>query len=160
MLEPNELRLGNYLNTEQGIFEVETISKYGIDLIQHKDDGSYVTTYMHFNQVLNSPQSFEPIPLTEKWLLDFGFTNYQKSKNREYLNEYGYKFHKIYLAPDDSTYLHNDRNQGWRGAISTAMYDESTGLTAFTVEIKYVHQLQNFYYALTHQELTINKEEK
>jgi hypothetical protein len=79
-------------------------------------------------------KDYTPIPLTEEWLLKFGF----KPKMIE--TEY-YSFWKI----------------GHLGA----RYDkkthevEITYIGAFLKHIKNVHQLQNLYFALTGEELTI-----
>lgn len=142
-LKATELRIGNYVSCKMGEYPVCQILD---DLVMLKiyDDRD---SSMFYDQV-------QPIPLTEKWLEDFGFTDYQKSDDPEHLNEYGQDWHKIYLAPDERTYLHNERDEGWRASFQSAMYDESTGLTAFSEQIQFVHQLQNLYYALTTQELT------
>ena len=74
----------------------------------------------------------EPIPLTEQWLLDFGF----KWKN------HGLRIENICI-----------RQFGFGYAIFLS--NESYN---FKIELKHVHQLQNLYYALTGQELTLNSE--
>jgi hypothetical protein len=76
-----------------------------------------------------------PIPLTKEWLLKFGF---------KAIDERGYS--KEILIKDDR-YTFNfvifKTNDG---------YDNDVCLYV----IKYVHQLQNLYFALTGEELTIN----
>ena len=75
---------------------------------------------------------FEPIPLTEEWLLKFG----------------------IY----EPIGIHNSMFSG----LIIVEWNEYTKLYEFCVGdislvfIKYVHQLQNLYFALTGEELTIN----
>ena len=80
---------------------------------------------------------WQPIPLTEEWLLKFGFKTdfYGGQGNVCYYASKG-KF-KIYSLEDNKSY----------------QYDYTTNM--FTM-IKHVHELQNLYYALKKQELTIN----
>tara|TARA_R110002033_G_scaffold113941_1_gene158939 strand:- start:654 stop:974 length:321 start_codon:yes stop_codon:yes gene_type:complete len=78
----------------------------------------------------------EPIPLTEEWLLKFGF-NYND---------------------DDCVYL----ALKYRGfCIYSDDYDEFSIATIkvqnFRIVIKHVHQLQNLYFFLTTEELTIKE---
>lgn len=81
---------------------------------------------------------FKPISITEDWLLRFGFTVY----SNDYL-----------------TFPANDRfdaekiNGQWVIQICYGQFADS-GSPLF--DIKYIHQLQNLYYALTGEELTIN----
>lgn len=85
----------------------------------------------------NEVVEFEPIPLTEQWLIDFGFTDncYPDSLSlnvlyRGVLNAYG-----VSTNP--------------RIEIGT-----KSGIIFGHSEIKYVHQLQNLFYSLTGEELT------
>lgn len=124
-LKAKELRIGNYLNYQGKIIKVEGIHNR---TIYHSD--------RQFDQVgVEKYITFEPIPLTEEWLLKFGFG---KSDEHEYgSNEhdlfgfyYDYHFNKFYLdTPEDNIYI---------------------------PFIKYVHQLQNLYHCLCGNELQIN----
>ena len=77
----------------------------------------------------------EPIQITEEWLLNFGFVLYGKeatdsnSPSDWYWIKKGFKF-----SIDNLTYLNNQLG----------------------VKIKYVHQLQNLYFALVGSELQIS----
>ena len=68
----------------------------------------------------------EPIPLTEEWLVKFGFV-----KDKLEVGLYHFNDLEIFL-PNYFT---------WK--------------TQFINNIKHVHQLQNLYFALTNEELTI-----
>ncbi len=71
----------------------------------------------------------EPIPLTEEWLLKFGFKRHPN---------YSYWFcGRIILVIDNGVYFLCDVDM--------------------RIDIKYVHQLQNLYHALTGEELTHGK---
>ena len=78
----------------------------------------------------------EPIPLTEEWLIKFGFRYYNNH---------------IYVFPN------NDSLRLWGFSWNVQQY--LMGLDEFvdipTPSIKYVHQLQNLYFALAGEELTI-----
>lgn len=73
----------------------------------------------------------KPIQLTEEWLLKFGF---------EWKN-FAMRNGRISIRNSDNKYHIHLTNE----AAST-----------ITIQIKYVHQLQNLYFALTGEELTIS----
>lgn len=79
----------------------------------------------------------QPTPLTEKWLADFGF---EKVVHASWAT--GQKVEYDVWALGEFTY--NDIQKAWwvNGKI-------------LTVQPKYVHQLQNLYFALTGEELTL-----
>jgi hypothetical protein len=79
--------------------------------------------------------TIEPIPLTEEWLLKFDFkkdasTYYLESESGQFIE---YRDNIIYLGGEDSC---------------------TDGMT-FQIKIKHVHQLQNLYFAVTGEELTL-----
>jgi hypothetical protein len=80
-------------------------------------------------------RDIEPIPLTEEWLLKFGFEN----------DRNGYRLvdkYSLSISCDKDNKLH-------------PCYGDRILLNAVTLD--YVHQLQNLYYALTGEELIIKK---
>lgn len=117
MINPQELRIGNYIHGRKGICfkvlpeDIETISKF--------------------------PNNYNPIPLTEEWLLRFGAREYDKflCLNRNHLvNEFLIRYIKA--------------NQ--------VMELNFRGISFFYLESK-VHQLQNLVFALEGVELEIVK---
>lgn len=72
-------------------------------------------------------QPFKPIPLTEEWLLKFGFEE-----------KYGYIKNGVHLNTDYSLFI-----------------EDEIGFNEWTADCEYVHQLQNLYFALTGEELII-----
>lgn len=82
--------------------------------------------------------SFKGIPLTEEWLRKFGFV---------YDGGNGYK------APHGTDHWYHTLRSGFmpnilaRGSIKSDLYKG----------VEYVHQLQNLYFALTGEELTIKE---
>ena len=81
----------------------------------------------------------KPIPLTEELLVRFGFFSKYKSCNRHWYNGS--------FALDQKSDEDDDGNK-----IPT----EQVFYYDFRLEINYVHQLQNLYFALTETELTLN----
>lgn len=75
----------------------------------------------------------DPIPLTEEWLVDFGF-NYENGAY--YLNNI-----------DDSFYVKYCSDEGYGFSFCATTY-------GFLKEVPYVHQLQNLYHSLTGTELS------
>lgn len=114
MLKENELRIGNwYLSFGVDLKQVEKLTK-GKVLID-----------------------FYPIPLTEDWLLKFGFTFTDEKDGLA----------KNYVI----IYLPDNENKSF-----TFIY-EFDFMPRIT-EVKFVHQLQNLYFALAGEELKIVNE--
>lgn len=86
------------------------------------------------------------IPITEEWLVKFGFV--KKEKTNLYLisiHKFNLKKMCVYLDVNDCT---------------IAMVDYFSNLEKselFPLNYKYVHQLQNLYFALTQTELEKNE---
>jgi hypothetical protein len=111
-MKAKELRIGNYVN-------------YGF--IGNEKYLSIITG-LHKDDIVS--EVIEPIPLTEDWLLKFGFA-----------------YNKTYQIFDNDT-------------ISIMKLEDLYYLTAdwyhiFYEGFKHVHQLQNLYFALTGKELEI-----
>ena len=82
---------------------------------------------------------FEPIPITDEWLLKFGFINTETGWKIIYRKQF--EFSVILINKFASV--------GIAGPF---------GL--FQVKLKYVHQLQNLYFALFGEELTLQNDGK
>jgi hypothetical protein len=110
-MDAKELRIGNCVKE-----------------IKHNFNGVVRASDYHFEAIEDNEIDLFPIPLTEEWLLKFGFE----------------KFITKDIYP---TFALNDFN--WNdGILYIVGY-------SFINHIKYVHQLQNLYFALTNEELTI-----
>ena len=114
-MKANELRIGNWIQTN---ISKEPVKVLGVKKGEILDSGvwDYTTRY-------------EPIPLTEEWLLKFGFE----------------KIRGVYWFVRGA-YFEYEGFDTW-----TLYQDEQDYLT----DLKHVHQLQNLYFALTGDELTI-----
>ena len=116
-MKAEELRIGNY------IYYSSEVSK----------DELMTVSIGTFGLMLYNSDQLSPIPLTEEWLLKFGFES------------------------DEITFEFNGFTLGWYKGDK--MYYLPTGQISLRhkKEIEYVHQLQNLYFALTGEELTIKE---
>jgi hypothetical protein len=120
-MKTNELRIGNYVK-----YYYEVMS---IDIPEYKiENGADIQVHENFN-------IFEPIPITEEWLLKFGF------------NKIGTNWEKGWLL------LHTNLKTGTFDFLINEPY---SGKMNATIN-QSVHQLQNLYFALTGEELTLKQ---
>jgi hypothetical protein len=130
-MEARELRIGNYIQHFDNIIKVDTIKK----------DPAYYLVYGYFlnghTSAGNQIDAFTPIPLTKEWLLKFGF------KKREG-NNFCWDLGSFTI--------------GWYGncyATWVIILQQENNDLRFHSQIKFIHQLQNLYFALTGEELII-----
>jgi len=120
-IKASDLRIGNLIwdSEENKYFEVEQLKKYV---------GSEIWVFYRNGSI--KCKEVEPIPLTEEWLLKFGFEK----------NSYWYKDDNlIRFVFDDNGWLHCSIGDNDKGILYN--------------KIKFVHQLQNLYFALNNEEL-------
>ncbi len=125
-MKAKELRIGNLVQFEG---EFHTIASIGSDeTIRLRCEDSTHRNYCHGTIGCYGMYSIDPIPLTEEWLLKFGFIS----------NPYEDRYEK--------------------GLIHVEC-DKTKGATYLWINnmphIKHIHQLQNLYFAITGEELTI-----
>jgi len=126
-MKETELRIGNYISNQDGTLRGIPI---GEPHIVDKTDFKWAEMYV-------------PIPLTEEWLLKFGFELKDKI-NMGFIKQINFPHMKNYLYVNSKYY-------------TTALWDEISQ-KEFLIMLnpcQYVHQLQNLYFALTNEELTI-----
>jgi hypothetical protein len=131
-MKANELRIGNYVKYDflaMAIFEPEYQIENGADI-----------------QVHQNHTSFYPIPLTEEWLLKFGFKFNENKGQYETGNHF-----KVYSNGIDIAIRNGDFRLWWEN-------DDDTYYNTYWTAIKHVHQLQNLFFALTEEELTIKEQ--
>ena len=130
MIEAQDLRIGNFIQSGKGIYKAISISHHEgeTDLITVANDG-LVIAYACI---------YKPIPITEEWLLKFGAVKYNGNR--------------FYLDIKDTLQLF--WNIGYDYFICE-FSSRSTHVCYFN-DIKYIHQLQNLYFALTQKELIFN----
>ncbi len=127
-MKASELRIGNLVDyNEGGIFKVIGIHEFGIDC---EDEIEII--YMEY-------ENFNPIPLTEEWLLNLGFKEYK---------DFGYKTGCFDYIKYGFSYLIDTKK-------IRIMHKGNNMSHILQNKVHYVHQLQNLYFALTGEELTI-----
>ena len=135
MINPRELRIGNWLRDYYGIFRrVEYVGETvglgndmgGTDKYQHKPI---------FSKDLND---IHPIPLTESILIACGF------KKRTYNYEYLFEEHS------QMWFKYYSKLGAWQLEVDTS---HEGGYETDIATIKSLHQLQNLFYCLTGEEL-------
>lgn len=125
-MDVRELRIGNYVDGIKYINSEMVVSSIGYQSMPGEDNLYLINSYPAYG--------FKPIPLTEEWLLRFGFTG-----------------NKGYMRKDNDYSMHFEYvNDGWECNVCFGSYCEDSESLE---HIKYVHQLQNLYYALTGKEL-------
>jgi hypothetical protein len=147
MIKPNELRVGNLLKHKGAIVEINGIED---------DTDTYHETWIVWvraTALVHPIADFDPIPLTPEWLERCGFVK---------LSHLGRKEHTLYIDENLSIEACEYQELLIRLVISQDNYDENINIGVFTVyreisECKYVHQLQNLFFALTGEELTLKE---
>jgi hypothetical protein len=117
-MKASELRLGNLVMDGK---DIEQVNARMIDML------------------VKIEADFDPIPLTEEWLLKFGF------------DKVGIALTSIAIAPLNLPCTFNLPNTPFSFCQGKLILTTGTG--DFCVNIEYVHQLQNLYFALTGEEL-------
>ena len=144
-METNELRIGNYVFSAEDnkTGEIFQIDSRGIIFV-NKNGNRW-----------QDLKNIQPIQLTEEILLKCRFEKV-KNKDKEGLREYiGHTAQKArYAIFDTDIFITkvDKRSLLWRSVDCDFMvlfYHKS-------IPIKYLHQLQNLYFALTGEELEIN----
>ena len=128
-LKTTDLRIGNYI---YGVSD-------RVELISAVHENGLTTKTPHFDDYhTDIIKYYKPIPLTEEWLINFGFlqsmalTNYWSEDEEMNIFVYNEVIH--YVIP-----LDHDGNF-WK-----------------IKKLEYVHNLQNLYFALTGKDLTHQK---
>lgn len=130
MIDKKDLRIGNSVMLEGKILTVKAIEHNPVT------DRWYVKVYENYSQI--KCEYLEPIPITEELLVKCGF---------QYLN--GRTDGELTL---DILHYEFDFVEG--ELVTKSRYEEVYKREKLP-HIKSLHQLQNLYFALTKQELTI-----
>lgn len=127
MIQANELRIGNYVYTPKvDVRQVSGVTQTQIHTL---------ITGCSFSEIHFVQMEIDPIPLTEEWLLKFGF-----ERNEELVHE---------MHPWIDYTLKGIRIQMPFFTFNFGDEDEQD------IDVHHVHQLQNLYFALTGTELTL-----
>lgn len=125
-MNARELRIGNLINyriqdnldEKKDWFEVSEIDATDLAVLENNIDYDY-----------------QPIPLTEEWLVRFGFE----------LQPMKHDLREWYFIEDGKFSMNNARG----------FWSHSPIYLEDVIGIKYIHQLQNLFYALTGKELEL-----
>lgn len=132
-MNPRAFRIGNLVEYDGRIFEIDSIAEE-FPTLNTDEFGIGVVDW----------NNIKPIPLTEEWFLSFGAE--KRSDKRVYLtNIIKYGFGENPITKDWIlliTYFKDDN-----------IYFFQNGFH----KLNFVHQLQNLYFALTGEELTLNQ---
>ena len=138
-MKANELRIGNLVLNDGCICEIFHI--YGgtfINCALKTKQGSQINAHYEL---------LKPILLTKEWLIKLG---YEKRVDNDTCNLFDLKIFK------EKTVNALNRGQGFM-CLADFIEKEGWFLDLQTqVTLKYVHQLQNLYYALTGEELSLS----
>lgn len=142
-MKASELRIGNYVTIDnsdgwpkmKGIPLIVTGIRLANDKVFPTSTGN-VSLQGGKKEFSQFDEFIQPIPLTEEWLLMFGFELQVRGTIKDYLKFNSYGVSEVLLSSINGT--------EW---------------TTYGVryKIKYVHQFQNLYYALTGEELIVLK---
>lgn len=136
-MNTDSLRRGNLVQTNQGVFKVHLIGEKHIEVCPFLEKEPFKV------------KVWEPIPLTEEWLLKFVF----KKQRAIYYPVYSV------LCRKSRTYFtvswHTDYEDPNELSLKKVRSWWSHGENKFDLKIEYVHQLQNLYFGLTGEELTL-----
>lgn len=126
-----DLRIGNLINQNNTLTWVYHLDIGGKTFCKINDITIHKKTFIHRD---SNELIFSPIPLTEEWLVKFGF---DKQENN---------WKKLTICNDWT-------NIFWESlaGIEISVNKHSIMLP----HINYVHQLQNLYFTLTNEELTL-----
>ena len=125
-MEAKELRIGNLVECDGNILEVIRISK---DVI------NYETVIKSKGLQTNSGRKV-PIPITEEWLLKFGF-----------IKDMAWTYSIELINNNRLVYYLGEK--GW--SIGHKNYSDFTNLI-------YIHEVQNLYFAITGTELKLKND--
>ena len=132
-MKPTELRIGNLVTQ---IIERST----------HNEEKTITIEWQELMWISRDRVDFyKPIPLTEEWLLKFWFEKsivkepwFEKNK----IEVFKYSKGNFFLLGGNHTAYGIGLHDIWKG---------------MEINIQYVHQLQNLYFALTNEQLTLIK---
>lgn len=137
----NELRIGNLVdlgNRIAKVIEIGHLACVVVDLEETQD-------------TLEDYERTKPIPLTEEWLLKFGFVG-KNIGNKLPESWYELKYLSNEHEPMITSWVSILINIETWSCVICDEYPDEIGANTKT-KIEYVHQLQNLYFALVGEEL-------
>ena len=133
MVDPKELRIGNWIQTNSGILKVVNGINYEWEPMEHI---VYDDTHIGY-----SNDELSPIPITPEWLERLGFERKYKNENTIHWVKFSAKHLSFVITECSSLFGMEYKAYG----------------ADHCPQIFHIHQLQNLYHALTGQELTVKE---
>jgi hypothetical protein len=136
-MKATDLRIGNFITYNTVLAKVESINKkdeIGLQLFHPHVDPTSENASQYNGGYLRLKTGLEPIVISEEWLIKFGFKgddfwfSNEKIRMEKYITSPGWAFRK-------------------RGSE-----EYSTSIA----RVKYIHQLQNLYFAIFGEELKLS----
>lgn len=153
MIKASELKIGNYLqDRENRLCKVESIDISFIDSIV----GEAFKAPAIVGGLTSLPH--KSIKLTDEWLVKLGFEKEPEKYNSvKYKIPYKFNWDKnplVYFIIYDFEYHASGEDfKGWLIPLT----DGEFFMSCKNVEVKYLHELQNLYFAITSNELSLAK---
>jgi hypothetical protein len=138
-MKANELRIGNYLNYHEQSVRVMSITERYCDL-------GYFQDSIGFMREFDRDDFPNPLPLTEEWLLKFGFEQFK-------YNDY----HSRKWTLSEPILMELRRNSDWFYILKVKGQFQIRINGQYVRRIKYVHEFQNVCFAFTEYEPQINE---
>jgi hypothetical protein len=161
-MEANELRIGNWIKIKEEHSHVDLpletfefkIKGFNDGSERHKEGAKQILFWNIKNKIFGTTSGgsydieCEPIPLTEEWLKNFGFSLMTDT------TPYNYRIHKnksfCYIRYGTFGTFENGIEKSFKGFNGLFIANK------FVRVIKYVHELQNLYFGLTGEELNLH----
>jgi hypothetical protein len=147
-MKATELRIGNYVG-----LNLDEFPENYFTMVEVAESSSVLTEGLEWHP-LRERQYFDPadlqgIPLTNEWLEKFGFEPNGVFKSMrlalDQLYEFGTRTFLVIAHDGDA----------WIELIKKNKHRQYTELQGHAFKCKYVHQLQNLYFMLAGEELTM-----
>ena len=124
-MKASEIRIGNWIDVKEHPFPDRI--PFGIQAFD---------SWYWFYELSLDENALEPIPLTEEWLLKFGFEKWLFNR------------HRYFKKKSKNTFMIEHTIEGFYFT-----YDNNA------ITVTEVHQLQNLYFALTGEELMLSTQD-
>ena len=143
MIKATELRLNNLLQYENEVAPVNAIWSNG-NYELHSD-------VLQFWTIEAGDELVTGIPLTPEWLERFGFLKDGFGAYNKDISNFEGEFKTLSFSGDYLYIRQGNKENGREGDDLVSLWNKDL------MRVFYVHQLQNLYYALTGEELTLNQ---
>ena len=132
-MKSTELRIGNYIKL----------------MLNHEDYKTIQVTIDDLSSIELNQGIYEPLELTEEWILKFGFQKHGESR-------YGVKYVHPMADWGFTIETHFDKGKWFFGHEYYDSGDEEWDYHTlnFCFDLEYVHQLQNLFHAITNEEIS------